>query len=103
MNIDKTFEGTLSGHSNGEMLSITAADQSAGGYVAMEVFKGSLDGREGSFALQHYGKYDSSGQSLVLEIVPGSGEGELKGITGKMNIRREDGKHFYDFEWEIVN
>ena len=101
LNIDKTFEGALSGVSHGEMLSILVGDKKAGGYVAMEVFEGTLEGRAGSFALQHYGKYDSNGQSLVLELVPGSGDGQLVGISGKMHIRIEEKQHFYDFEGEI--
>lgn len=101
LNLDKTFEGSLSGKSHGEMLSVLAGDKKAGGYVAMEVFEGTLEGKKGSFALQHYGKFDASGQSLVLEVVPGSGEGELAGIFGKLAIRNEEKQHYYDFEGEV--
>ena len=101
LSLVKTFEGSLSGRSRGEMMSIMNNDKSAGSYVALEVFEGSLEGRQGSFALQHYGKFDSSGQSLLLEVVPGSGEGKLAGISGKMSIRNEDKQHYYDLEVEI--
>lgn len=101
MNIDKTFEGTLSGNSRGEMLSVMNGDKSGGGYVAVEIFEGTLEGASGSFALQHYGKFGKSGQSLVLEVVPSSGVGELTGISGKMNIRIEEKQHFYDFVGEV--
>ncbi|MEZ4720503.1 MAG: DUF3224 domain-containing protein [Flavobacteriales bacterium] len=101
LNIDKTFEGPLSGSSHGEMLSMLDAGRSAGGYVAVEIFEGSVNGKSGSFALQHYGKTDSTGQSLILEVVPGTGEGDLRGIRGSMNIRIESKQHFYDFEFAI--
>ncbi|MDX9760394.1 MAG: DUF3224 domain-containing protein, partial [Bacteroidota bacterium] len=37
----------------------------------------------------------------TLEVVPDSGTGELAGLTGKMNIRIENGQHYYDFAYEI--
>jgi hypothetical protein len=40
--------------------------------------------------------------SLLLEVVPDSGTGELAGISGKMSIRMEDGQHFYDFDYEFL-
>ena len=101
MNIDKTFEGSIDGHSNGEMISILNSGKNAGGYVAVEVFEGQVEGMTGSFALQHYGKFDASGQSLTLEVVPGSGEGELAQIFGSMKTRIEEGAHYYDFEGEV--
>ena len=101
MNIDKTFEGPLQGKTSGEMLSVMNGERSAGGYVAIEIFKGSLNGLSGSFAFQHYGKFDSSDQSLLLEVVPGSGEGDLVGISGKMIIRNEGKQHYYDFDGEV--
>ena len=101
MNIDKTFEGSIDGHSKGEMISILNSGKNAGGYVAVEVFEGKVEGKLGSFALQHYGKFEASGQTLTLEVVPGSGEGELAEVIGSMNIRIEGGAHYYDFEGEI--
>tara|TARA_B100000902_G_C27227875_1_gene873181 strand:+ start:586 stop:981 length:396 start_codon:yes stop_codon:yes gene_type:complete len=101
MIIDKTFDGALEGQSNGEMISILNASKSAGGYVAAEIFEGTLEGIPGSFAMQHYGKFDISGQSLTLEIIPGSGEGELSNIRGYMDIRVEDGVHYYDLTAEV--
>ena len=101
MIIDKSFDGSLEGVSNGEMMSILTSAKNAGGYVAVEIFEGTLEGIPGSFAMQHYGKFDSTGQSLTLEIVPGSGEGELASIKGKMDIRVEDEVHYYDLEGEV--
>ncbi|GAB5537913.1 MAG: hypothetical protein Salg2KO_00160 [Salibacteraceae bacterium] len=101
MVIDKTFEGALEGHSNGEMMSILTGAKNAGGYVAVEIFEGTLEGIPGSFAMQHYGKFDSSGQSLTLEIIPGTGEGELTGIRGSMDIRVENEQHIYELQVEV--
>jgi hypothetical protein len=101
MSIEKTWNGELKAKSKGEMLSAMTPIKGSAGYVAIEQVTGSLAGKRGSFVLQHYGLMDKGEDSLVLEVVPDSGTDELKGLTGKMAIRIEEGTHFYDFEFEI--
>jgi hypothetical protein len=38
---------------------------------------------------------------LTITVVPDSGTEELKGITGLVTIKIENGKHFYDFEYSL--
>ena len=97
----KTFTGGIEGTGVGLMLSAGDPAAGAAGYVAMEVVTGSLDGRAGSFALQQYGTMDAAGQRLEYEIVPGSGQGELAGIRGRLDLRVEDGSHRYVLEYEL--
>ncbi len=99
--IDKTFFGALSAVSKGEMLNALSPVEGSAGYVAVEQVTGEIEGKKGSFVLQHYGTMDSNGQHLTLEVVPNSGSGELAGLSGKMAIRIEGGQHFYDFEYHI--
>lgn len=101
MNIDKTFEGDLEGTSYGEMLSAMGSVQGSAGYVAMEVVKGKLHGKSGTFVLQHLGVMDRGEPSLRVTVVPDSGTGELVGLKGKLAIRIADGKHYYDFEYTL--
>lgn len=102
MGIDKTFFGGLSAVSKGEMLNALSPVEGSAGYVAVEQVTGELEGRIGSFVLQHYGLMGGGGgRHLTLEVVPNSGSGELKGLTGKMDIRIEDGQHYYDFEYQL--
>lgn len=60
-----------------------------------------LDGKEGTFVLQHNGLMDGGASSLTVTVVPDSATGALKGLSGRMNIRIVDGKHFYDFDYEL--
>src|SRR5262252_2961863 len=54
MSIDKTFRGDLGGTSKGEMLAAGSGGKgSSGGYVALEQVTGTLNGRKGTFVLQH--------------------------------------------------
>lgn len=101
MSIDKTFHGELDATSKGEMLSAMTAVQGSAGYVAVEQVVGSLSGKQGSFVLQHFGTMSGDDNRLILEVTPDSGSGELSGLRGKMSIRIEEGRHFYDFDYDL--
>lgn len=36
-----------------------------------------------------------------ITVVPDSGSGQLTGITGKLTVIIEGGKHSYEFEYEL--
>jgi hypothetical protein len=97
LSIAKIFYGDCEATSTGHMLSCRTAVPSSAGYVAMEQVTGTLHGKQGSFALMHTGIMQASGQKLTIQVVPGSGAGDLRGISGEMSINIEDGKHFYRF------
>ena len=99
--IDKVIAGDLEGSTKGEMFSGGDPKLGAAGYVAIEVVTGSLNGKKGSFALQHSATMDASGPRMQVIVVPGSGTSELKGIAGTFNIRIEGGQHFYEFDYTL--
>jgi hypothetical protein len=101
MSIDKQFHGELEATSKGEMLSFMNRDAGSGGYVALERVTGTLSGHNGSFVLEHTATMDRGAPELNIIVVPGSGTGELAGISGTMKIRIESGHHFYDFDYTI--
>jgi len=101
LSIDKQIHGDLEATSKGEMFAGGDPKQGAAGYVAMEVVTGTLQGKKGSFALQHSGTMDQSGNKLSVIIVPGSGTAELNGIAGTFEIKIADGKHSYDLEYTL--
>ena len=103
MSIDKVFHGALEGTSKGEMLAYgSTAGNGSAGYVAMERVTGTLDGKHGSFVLQHTATMDRGAPSLSVTVVPDSGTDELVGLKGKMSIEVAAGKHSYTFEYELV-
>ena len=67
----------------------------------MEQVNGTLKGHAGTFVLQHSATLDRGTQQLTISVVPGSGTGQLVGLTGKMEIKISGGKHSYDFEYEL--
>lgn len=101
MTIDKQFHGDLEGTSLGQMLSAMTQVKGSAGYVAMERVTGKLQGRGGSFVLQHSATMNHGVPQLSITIVPDSGTGQLVGITGKMDIIINAGRHSYDFEYTL--
>jgi hypothetical protein len=102
MTIDKQFHGDLEGTSKGQMLSAMTDVQGSAGYVAIEKINGTLQGRKGSFVLQHNGTMTRGEPQLSVTVVPDSGTGELVGLAGRMTIKIADGKHYYDFEYTLA-
>ena len=100
--IAKTFQGELEARSVGQMLSIGTEVKGSAAYVALEVVDGTLAGRRGTFARQHRGTMDRGAPDLDLRVVPDSGTGELRGLTGSMRIIIEDGEHRYELDWALA-
>ena len=101
MSIHKQLHGDLEGETKGEMISGGDPNQGAAGYVAMETVTGTLNGKRGSFALQHLATMDDRGPRMTVIVVPGSGTGELIGISGTFTIVIEKGQHSYDLEYTL--
>ena len=101
MALDKQFEGDLVARSKGQMLASGNPATGSGGYVAIEYVIGSLNEKSGAFALQHIGTMTGGEAQMAVSVVPGSGSGELEGIEGRMSIKIEGGKHFYEFEYSL--
>ncbi len=97
----KTFHGALTGTSVVEMLGIMNRELGSGAYVALERFTGALEGRSGSFCLQHSSTMTRGKPTQGVSVVPDSGVDGLAGITGSMTIEIVDGKHFYAFDYSM--
>ena len=95
--LDKKFTGDLEGSARGHMLSAGTGIKGSAAYVAIDQVTGALDGRKGSFVLQHSGSMKRGAPTLSVMVVPDSGTGELEGLTGTLSINIVEGKHFYDF------
>jgi hypothetical protein len=101
MSLDKQYHGGLEATAKGEMLTAGTDVQGSAGYVAIERVTGTLNGRAGSFVLQHSGTLTRGAPVQNITVVPDSGSGQLVGITGKLTVIIEGGKHSYEFEYEL--
>jgi hypothetical protein len=99
--VSKQFHGGLEGSSEGQMLTATTRVEGSAGYVAMERVSGTLNGRRGRFVLQHSGVMMRGDPRLTVEVVPDSGEEELTGLAGTMEIVVAEGEHSYEFRYTL--
>ncbi|KAB8057967.1 DUF3224 family protein [Janthinobacterium sp. FT14W] len=102
LSLDKRYHGALDARAQGEMLSARAAVSGSAGYVALERVEGTLDGRHGSFYLQHSGSMTRGAPALSVTVVPDTGTEQLQGLSGSLAIRIEEGKHYYDFTYDLT-
>jgi hypothetical protein len=101
MTIDKQFHGDIEGSSKGLMLMAGTAVQGSAGYVALEKVSGSVNGRTGTFYLQHNGIMNRGEGQLNVVVIPDSGTEELTGLQGSLTIKIAEGEHFYEFDYTL--
>jgi hypothetical protein len=100
VHISRTFTGDLEGSSTAEIL--IARSERGGGYTGQDLVTGSLGGKTGSFVIQHSGIMGPEGVSNSGTIVPGTGTGELEGITGEGTLLAdEEGNHTLTLDYEL--
>ncbi|MDX2003652.1 MAG: DUF3224 domain-containing protein [Meiothermus sp.] len=103
LTIDKQFQGDLEGSSQGQMMSAVSSVPGSAGYVAVEKVSGRLEGRTGSFVLQHSSFMNRGLPEQSIRVVPDSGTEELIGLSGRMTILIVDGQHRYEFEYSFTD
>lgn len=102
MSLDKRFHGALEATSTGEMLSFGSPAGGSAGYVAMEKVRGTLDGRAGSFVLQHSSTMNRGVPTQSITVVPDSGTDALAGLAGRMVVEiAPGGAHAYRFDYTL--
>lgn len=101
MSIDKQTSGDLVATTKGQMISAMTDTKGSAAYVAIERVIGILNGKKGSFVLQHNGLMNRGTPSLSVVVVPDSGTEELIGLEGEFKIIVEGGKHSYEFNYRL--
>lgn len=101
MSIAKQISGDLVATTQGQMLSAMTDVKGSAGYVAIERVTGTLNGKKGSFVLQHNGLMNRGAPSLTVVVVPDSGTEGLAGLEGEFKIIIEGGKHNYEFNYRL--
>ncbi len=101
MLLDKKYRGALEASAKGRMLTGMTEVQGSAGYVAIEKISGSLEGKRGTFLVQHSGIQQNESKSLIIQVIPDSGTDELTGIEGSMEIDINDSGHHYRFHYSL--
>ena len=101
LSLAKQFHGDIEGAGSGLMLGVQGNVEGSAGYVAVERISGTVNGKRGSFVLQHNGHMSQGAMSLTIGVVPDSGTGELTGLAGTFKIIIEGAKHSYEFDYTL--
>ena len=104
--VDKRYHGDLDGEGRVRLLMCRASADGPlenAGYIAMEQVSGTLGGRKGTFVFHHWGIAEAGAPPRTGgHVVPGSGTGELAGMSGTMEIHVDgDGGHTLALDYEI--
>jgi len=105
--IDKAWTGDFVGSSNGEMLATSTESTGSRAYVTIEKVTGKLNGKSGTFCFAHKAVMigdDATTSEMTVEVIKGSGTGELAGLRGELNIIIDDaGNHSYLLDYQAPN
>lgn len=97
--LSKTFSGDIEGTSAVSLLMAGSAE--SGAYVAHERLSVRVHGRDGTFVLQHAAVSGPEGAASWV-VVPGTGTGALRGLTGSGEIvRHDDGSHTFTLDYAL--
>ncbi|MCA2997602.1 MAG: DUF3224 domain-containing protein [Rhodocyclaceae bacterium] len=82
--VTQSYSGAIEGTSSIEYLMAYSVHGTAT-FVGLERVSGTVDGKTGTFVLQHVGSFSEGKARSSWSIVPGSGTGALANLRGKGN------------------
>ena len=95
------FAGAIEGVGSVEWVFGYRPDRSAV-FAGFQRIEGSIDGRSGSVVLESTGDHDGRSSKGRWRIVPGSGTGELAGVTGEGSFDAPGGPEAaYELEYRL--
>ncbi len=98
----QTFTGDITGDGAVHWLMLYRPDKTAR-FVGLQRITGSVGSRQGSFVATAEGDHDGTGSKITFAIIPGSGTGQLAGISGKGRLITEGGpKGSYEMEYTLA-
>ena len=100
--VTRTFTGDIDGKGYVEYTMMYRPDGSAA-FVGLERVVGCVAGRTGSFVLQRTGVFEGGQAKESYFVIPGSGTGELEGLTGEGSSSVGHGmEHPFAFSYEMA-
>ncbi len=100
--VTKRFTGPLDATSTAQLLTAVAPDDpNQAGYIGSERVTGTLDGRTGTFVIQHGGVAGGAEIRQFGWVVPGSATGDLRGLTGSVHFQHDEHGAIFTMEYEL--
>ncbi|MHC1481647.1 DUF3224 domain-containing protein [Frateuria aurantia] len=89
--VTQTYAGKIEGTGATEYL-MSYTVQGTASFVGMEQITGQVEGRQGSFVIQHSGAFTQGKAVSHWTVVAGSGTGELAELTGSGHYQASHGQ-----------
>jgi len=100
--VTKVFRGELEGDATVEYLMVHRTDGTAT-FVGIERVEGTLNGKSGSFVLEHLGTFEHGTAKASCRVITGSGTGELTGLQGEGSFEAQGREAPFDLEYEFTD
>jgi Protein of unknown function (DUF3224) len=98
---DQAFSGDITGDGAVQWVSLYRGDKTAR-LIGLQRIAGSVGGRTGSFVIEAGADFSGASSEGTWVVVPGSGTGDLAGITGSGSFKAADGKTVsYELDYSI--
>ena len=99
--IKYSYDGDVSGGSAAELLMVYVGEEAE--YVGLERVTATIAGRKGTFVTSTVGGFKGGVASSSWNVVPGSGTGDLAGLSGSGTFEAPSGnKATVTFEYELA-
>jgi uncharacterized protein DUF3224 len=100
--VTQTFRGDLEGDGAVQWLMSYRPDGTAS-FVGLQRVRGVVGDRKGRFVLETSGSFDGTAATWTGTVVPGSGTGELGGLTGTATFAAPHGPTAdFEFDYELA-
>lgn len=100
--VKRAFHGDIEGTGEAILLMCQSKNGDAG-YIASEAVVCTLAGKKGGFVLQHGATMGAGAQAPFGYIVPGSGTGDLAGISGTCVWRHDEHESSFELTYELAD
>jgi type V secretory pathway adhesin AidA len=98
----QSFTGDIKGDGAVHWLMLYRGDKTAQ-FVGLQRISGTIGGRRGTVVLAAEGTHDGKGSQISLEVVPGSGSGDLAGLSGKGKLVNPGAKAgTYELDYKVA-
>lgn len=101
--VTNTFSGGVEAADTVCEYTIVYVTETTGTFTGMQVLSATVDGRKGAFAVAERGSFEADGTlRCAFDVVPGSGTGDLTGLsgTGSFTTKHGDQSVPYSFEYD---
>ena len=95
------YEGVIEGESTAQYL-MSQKGSNEVNFVGLEKVTGRVGDKSGTFVFQRIGTFDNGGVMETAIVLPGSGTGDLTGLSGQMIVEHAEHQETFHIMFEYA-